>query len=432
MRSRLLISSIIVLVTFLLLPFTIQSVENVNSNKSSNSCEKMATNHITGISINTLPPEEPFVTIQYPIEDQNVSGRVTIYGIAGMYQYCDAWIEILSPTDGVMLPQISTVTYKAGNLGPQAITEGKILVDIYEIYDGEKVLVHQTHDIVYIDGYSEITGEIICNYDLEYNTEYKLELLIQVFSPVGGELPIDLDNNYDNISVFGGYGVKQFIDEGELIQQKYMFKENCFPLKYKILFNGLLSTNVIDDDGDKRYTVCLPALGYNGTIEKVEIKIDEGDWELAEGTTSWSYVWDTRTVGPGYNGYHFICARSYDGIIYSKPDGFWVNVVNDSVVQINQLDGGFGISCYLVNWGNEKAYDVHWSIDVEPRSLGIVISGNHKEGMIAELGVNQTETIQSFGLRGIGLITITVQAADASKQATAFLLGPLVLRVSEL
>jgi hypothetical protein len=40
--------------------------------------------------------------------------------------------------------------------------------------------------------------------------------------------------------------------------------------------------------------------------------------------------------------------------------------------------------------------------------------------------------MQSKDLRGIGFVTITVQAGDAVKTATAFLLGPLVLRVNEI
>ena len=52
----------------------------------------------------------------------------------------------------------------------------------------------------------------------------------------------------------------------------------------------------------------------DGTVEEVEVKIDEGDWQTATGTTSWSYEWDTTMVPDGF---HTIWARSYDGDLYS-------------------------------------------------------------------------------------------------------------------
>jgi hypothetical protein len=97
-------------------------------------------------------------------------------------------------------------------------------------------------------------------------------------------------------------------------------------------------------------------------------------------------------------------------------------------IVIDEITGGFGISISIVNIGLESAYDVNWSIKVEP-SIGFILSGSHTEDMIDELAVGGSVTIQSNNLRGIGLITITIQVGDAEKQATTFLLGPLVLRV---
>ena len=53
----------------------------------------------------------------------------------------------------------------------------------------------------------------------------------------------------------------------------------------------------------------------DGTVQKVEIKIDGGAWMTATGTTSWSYEWNTTPVS---NGNHTIYARSYDGTDYSN------------------------------------------------------------------------------------------------------------------
>jgi hypothetical protein len=60
----------------------------------------------------------------------------------------------------------------------------------------------------------------------------------------------------------------------------------------------------------------------DGDVVLVEIKIDDGDWEAASGTTSWSKSWDTTGVE---NGEHIISARSKDNYdVYS--DDFYVTV----------------------------------------------------------------------------------------------------------
>ncbi|RLF51769.1 MAG: hypothetical protein DRN11_02205, partial [Thermoplasmata archaeon] len=63
----------------------------------------------------------------------------------------------------------------------------------------------------------------------------------------------------------------------------------------------------------------------NDTLQKVEIRIDGGEWKEAEGITLWSYSWDTTKVA---NGWHTIEARAYDGIDYSNIAKITVNVQN--------------------------------------------------------------------------------------------------------
>jgi hypothetical protein len=99
-------------------------------------------------------------------------------------------------------------------------------------------------------------------------------------------------------------------------------------------------------------------------------------------------------------------------------------------IHIDSIGGGFGVRASIFNNGLESAYDVNWFIDIEA-SIGILLSGSHTSDVIDEIGANGIVNIQSTNLRGIGFITITVQAADVVKQATAFLLGPLVLRFTE-
>jgi hypothetical protein len=101
----------------------------------------------------------------------------------------------------------------------------------------------------------------------------------------------------------------------------------------------------------------------------------------------------------------------------------------ESDIIIEEINGGFGLSASIINNGEAPANNLSWSMDVEA-SIGLILSGSHTENVIDKIGVGESETIQSNNLRGIGLITITVLVADAVKQATAFLLGPLVLRVN--
>lgn len=73
------------------------------------------------------------------------------------------------------------------------------------------------------------------------------------------------------------------------------------------------------------YTITGTADDIDGTVERVEIRIDDGAWIEVTGTTSWSYDWNTSTVSDGN---HAIYARSYDGTNYS--DEVNVSVIVDN------------------------------------------------------------------------------------------------------
>jgi parallel beta-helix repeat protein len=63
----------------------------------------------------------------------------------------------------------------------------------------------------------------------------------------------------------------------------------------------------------------------DGSIERVEIRIDSGNWMPAIGTAHWTYDWDTTKED---NGAHTIFARSYDGEDNSSVANVWVVVDN--------------------------------------------------------------------------------------------------------
>ena len=64
-------------------------------------------------------------------------------------------------------------------------------------------------------------------------------------------------------------------------------------------------------------------------LDRVEIQIDNGIWNEATGTFSWSYNWDTTLLDDGV---HRIHARSFDGDNYSPIDEESVTVYNYKVV----------------------------------------------------------------------------------------------------
>ncbi|UCH89640.1 MAG: peptidylprolyl isomerase [Thermoplasmata archaeon] len=62
-------------------------------------------------------------------------------------------------------------------------------------------------------------------------------------------------------------------------------------------------------------------------IEKVEVRIDGNSWEVAEGTSTWSYTWDTTKVSDGI---HTVYVRAHDGFYYSAVQNLTL-IVNNSV-----------------------------------------------------------------------------------------------------
>ncbi|MEE8183600.1 MAG: fibronectin type III domain-containing protein [Thermoplasmata archaeon] len=63
----------------------------------------------------------------------------------------------------------------------------------------------------------------------------------------------------------------------------------------------------------------------DGTVQYVQVKIDTGAWNLASGTTSWDYSWNTtyHTNGP-----HLIYARSFDGLVFSNVTSVGITLNN--------------------------------------------------------------------------------------------------------
>ncbi|MEM4730053.1 MAG: Ig-like domain-containing protein [Thermoplasmata archaeon] len=73
----------------------------------------------------------------------------------------------------------------------------------------------------------------------------------------------------------------------------------------------LVSGAAADPDGD--------------LLDPVEVRVDDGPWELASGADGWSFLWDTTKVPSGG---HTIFARAFDGLAHSVEDSRLVIVSN--------------------------------------------------------------------------------------------------------
>jgi hypothetical protein len=79
----------------------------------------------------------------------------------------------------------------------------------------------------------------------------------------------------------------------------------------------MISGTASDPDGDT-------------TIVKVEVKVNDGEWNIADGTTKWSYDWRTYEIN---NSLYSICVRSWDGTDYSSVEEIKVNLDNPASVE---------------------------------------------------------------------------------------------------
>ncbi|MBC7080659.1 MAG: tandem-95 repeat protein [Thermoplasmatales archaeon] len=135
-----------------------------------------------------------------------------------------------------------------------------------------------------------------------------------------GSPPSTKQHSYNNT---GNYTAKLTVtdDKGAKAESSVMIKviQNHKPI-IKIISpeNGTkTSENIIiqgfasDEDG-------------NETIQKVEIRVDSGHWQDAEGKISWSYLLNISEFAEGE---HLIYVRSFDGIDYSEEDYVKIEIV---------------------------------------------------------------------------------------------------------
>lgn len=80
------------------------------------------------------------------------------------------------------------------------------------------------------------------------------------------------------------------------------------------------------------YTIEGTAVFPNGDAKGVQIRIDNGSWMEADGTTTWSFAWDTTKVPDGE---HTISARAYNVTEISEVVTTYSKVVNVTIIVDN-------------------------------------------------------------------------------------------------
>ena len=166
------------------------------------------------------------------------------------------------------------------------------------------------------------------------------------------------------------------------------------------------------------------------SIKKVEVRIDDGGWNMATGTSSWNYPWHTVLLEMD-EGLHRIQARSYNGVSYAYDE---VNVTLDNLRPhlIVDLSGGIGsVSAKIKNNGDEAAEDVVWSINVSGGFLGLIKADSEgSAAMIApgqEKEVSLDEPLVGFGPINVEVVVEAGNTEHVSKSMDGFVLGLLVI-----
>ncbi|UCE73841.1 MAG: hypothetical protein JSV56_12600 [Methanomassiliicoccales archaeon] len=107
-------------------------------------------------------------------------------------------------------------------------------------------------------------------------------------------------------------------------------EDNTF--KTKQVPNNLPEVEITSLKQDETISGTITILGEasdpdgDGTLQFVEIKIDDEDWDIADGLKAWSYELDTTDYD---NGQHIIYVRAYDGRNYSEEYSLSVEVENE-------------------------------------------------------------------------------------------------------
>ena len=167
------------------------------------------------------------------------------------------------------------------------------------------------------------------------------------------------------------------------------------PSKNNEIVSGIVTINGTASDKD-------------GSVEKVEISIDGDEWQEVEGTTDWSYEWDTSNI---LFDIVTIEARSYDGEHHSSKDSVKVIVMNNisGVLEIRLLDASVEITNLNMSGPNNGTISAGY-IFVSGYGEGYISLNTDRdraEGKSGDLVVNSDSYITVEGSASLTSLVIT-------------------------
>lgn len=138
-----------------------------------------------------------------------------------------------------------------------------------------------------------------------------------------------------------------------------------------------------------------------GNLQGVEVRIDDGAWRTATGTTDWSYRLDTSTVS---NGQHVIQARSFDDENTSE--------VAEVPVEVFNPDPDLTIEDLAVDEGHEAT-----EVELTVANVGAAPAGEslltvRYDGYYVSEGTIGEETIPALDAGGTAHVSMTWDTRD--------------------
>jgi plastocyanin len=149
--------------------------------------------------------------------------------------------------------------------------------------------------------------------------------------------------------------------------------------------------------------------------ERVEIRIDGGEWQTAKGAEDWTYAWDTQAV---VNGEHTIEVRSTDGEEFGPVTSVNVTTTNPppdltvTSISVEQSTGQAEITATVTNQGNVRSPSSTLEVRYEAeRAGGVAGTASLPELAIGE-SVELTVTWNTVGKVGEFELVAAIDGAD--------------------
>ena len=158
-------------------------------------------------------------------------------------------------------------------------------------------------------------------------------------------------------------------------------------------------------------------------------------WAWGDEVSNWTGPFNSGDTIKAYHTWNHpgeytikVKARDEFGMESAWSDPQQITIVATPKIEIGEISGGVGITVKILNNGTADANNVEWSIILDG---GLVLLGRETTGVITKIVPTFEPTAQTGFILGFGSITVTVTAEEAEKTATAFILGPFILNVTD-